>query len=337
MNKTTKKEEELIRDLPESRISLMRYDEAGVEELDLQNLEHIPERAGKIHWINIVGPTTEMLADLTARFELHPLTREYHDVAGQRPALYEFDNHLLVTARAISLEQGELRSELIGLVLGEGFVITFQQCAEDDFDSVRNRLRSKIGYIRMRGADHLFYRLLDAITEQYFLVSEHLEDRADALMDSLESGNADDAPHRIRELREVATEFRRAVSPLRDVLASLLKSEIKLITKNVMILLRDVHQQSIQLVELGQGILEQVKEIQDRHHLLISERMNDTVKVLTVVTSFFIPLSFLSGVYGMNFVHMPELDWKYSYLIFWIIAIGISVAMYRGFKKRKWF
>ena len=337
MNKILRKSELRDQNSGDQRIQLIRYRESDVEELDIVELSQIPPQEGHIHWLNVIAPVKDLLIELTSHFELHPLTRDYHDVAGQRPALYEFDNHLLITARILSLENQTIRSELIGLVMGSGFVITLQEYQEDDFEQVRNRIREKIGWIRMRGSDHLYYQLLDAITEEYFLVAEHLEDQAESLMNALEAGDSEDIPARIRVLRQSGVEFRRAVSPLRDVLASLIKSETKQISKPVLVFLRDVHQQSIQLVDVGQTLMDQIKEIQDRHHLLVSERMNDTVKVLTVVTSFFIPLSFLAGIYGMNFKNMPELDWPFGYYGFWILTIVITVVMFIAFRRRKWF
>ncbi len=319
------------------KIHLIRYREADVEEVEIKTLQELPSNEGWIHWLNIVAPERELLFELAARFELHPLTRDYFETAGRRPALYEFDNHLLVTARTLTLEKNTIQSELIGLVIGAGFVITLQENDEDAFDTVRNRIRSKLGWIRSRGSDHLFYRLLDAITEEYFLVSEHLEDQEEALMNMLESGEASDTQSRMRLLRHSAVEFRRAVAPLRDVLAALLKSESLLLSRPVDVFLRDVHQQSLQLVEVALSLMDQIKEIQQRHYLIVSEGMNSTMKVLTVVTSFFIPLTFLVGVYGMNFEFMPELSWKYGYMSFWAITVIICLFMYITFKKKGWF
>ncbi|MBI1191548.1 MAG: magnesium/cobalt transporter CorA [Bacteroidetes bacterium] len=318
-------------------LHLTRYCEAQVEELKINTLDELTLKEGWVHWVNIVAPDKALLLELAKRFELHPLARDYSDVAGKRPALYEFDNHMLVTARTITLENSVLRSEIMGLVIGPGYVLTLQEDRNDPFDSVRNRIREKIGWIRMRGSDHLFYRLLDAITEEYFLVAEHQDDDAESLMDTLEAGENPEVPAEIRQLRQSAVEFRKAVTPLRDVLAALLKSDAKLLTNPVRVFLRDVHQQSIQLVEVAQAHMDQIKEIQDRHHLLVNERMNATIKVLTVVTAFFIPLTFLVGVYGMNFDHMPELSWDLGYPLFWLATLLITGGMYWMFKRKKWF
>jgi magnesium transporter len=319
------------------QMHLTRYCEALVEEGKINKLEDLDIKSGWVHWLNVVAPDKTLLHDLAKRFGLHPLARDYYDVAGSRPALYEFDNHLLLTARTISLEGNVLRSEIMGLVIGPGYLLSLQEDQKDVFDSVRNRIREKIGWIRMRGSDHLFYRLLDAITEAYFLVAEHLDEDAELLMDQLEQGENPDIPGQIRTLRQSAVEFRRAVTPLRDVLAALIKSDSKLLSDPVRVFLRDVHQQSIQLVEIAQTQLDQIKEIQDRHHLLVNERMNETMKVLTVVTAFFIPLTFLVGIYGMNFHYMPELDWKYGYPLFWVLSLLITGGMFWMFKRKRWF
>jgi len=318
-------------------LHLTRYCESQVEELKIKTLDELILKDGWVHWVNIIAPDKALLLELAKRFELHPLARDYSDVAGKRPALYEFDTHMLVTARTITLENSVLRSEIMGLVIGRGYVLSLQEDRDDAFDSVRNRIREKIGWIRMRGSDHLFYRLLDAITEEYFLVAEHLDEDAEILMDALEAGENPDAPAEIRRLRHSAVEFRRAVMPLRDVLGALLKSDSKLLTNPVRVFLRDVHQQSIQLVDLAQAHMDQIKEIQDRHHILINERMNAIMKVLTVVTAFFIPLTFLVGIYGMNFDHMPELRWDIGYPLFWLVTLLISGGMFWMFKRKRWF
>jgi len=172
----------------EPQLHLTRYCEAQVEELKIKELDDLELKKGWVHWLNVVAPDKILLQALAKRFELHPLARDYNDVAGNRPALYEFDNHLLLTARTISLEDNVLRSEIMGLVIGPGYLLSLQEDQKDAFDSVRNRIREKIGWIRMRGSDHLFYRLLDAITEAYFLVAEHLNEDAELLMDQLEQG-----------------------------------------------------------------------------------------------------------------------------------------------------
>jgi magnesium transporter len=316
---------------------LLRYREADFEEKTLQSLDELPEGEGFVHWLDIVQPDKGLQHELYRRFDLHPLSRDYDDVAGRRPTLYEFDNHLLITARTINLDGAHLRPELIGLVMGQGYLISLQEHQEDAFESVRDRIRQKIGWIRTRNSDHLLYRLLDAIAGEYLLVAEMLEKRADDLMDQLGTEVNQDFPNQVRHLRSDVLEFRRSVAPLRDILSGLLKIESKLLSKPVIVFLRDVHQQTLQLVESGQSLLEQIKEIQDRHHLLVSERINDTMKVLTLVTSFFIPLSFLAGVYGMNFQHMPEMSWKYSYAVFWAVVLAVVGVMIWLFRRKGWF
>jgi magnesium transporter len=322
-------------DQPQMR--LFRYREEDFTETDIDALSDLPNHAGFVHWLDIVAPDKPFLSQLADHFTLHPLARDFNEVAGRRPALYEFDGHLMVTARMIAVEGLGTRSEVVGLILGPGFVITLQEEPEDVFEPIRDRLRQKIGWIRMRGSDHLLYRLLDAICDQYFLVGEYLEDRTEDLMEGIESDTLDDVPGDIRKLREAVTSFRRAVAPLRDALVNLLKSETPLIGRAVHVFLRDVHQQSLQLVEMGDSLREQHMELQSRYHLAVSERLNGTMKLLTVVSTFFIPLTFLVGVYGMNFTHMPELDWLYGYPLFWLLSLAIAAGMLIGFRRKGWF
>lgn len=319
------------------QLRLFRYREADFTESDITDLSTLPDKTGYVNWLDIVAPDKPFLSELADFFALHPLARDFNEVAGRRPALYEFDGHLMVTARMIAVEGLGTRSEVVGLILGPGYVITLQEEPEDVFEPIRERLRQKIGWIRMRGADHLLYRLLDAICDQYFLVAEYLEDRTEDLMEGIENDTLADVPSAIRELREAVTSFRRAVAPLRDALASLVKSETPLIGRPVHIFLRDVHQQSLQLVEMGDSLREQHMELQSRYHLAVSERLNGTMKLLTVVSTFFIPLTFLVGVYGMNFTHMPELDWSWGYPAFWVAAVIIAGGMLIGFRRKGWF
>jgi magnesium transporter len=318
-------------------LRLMRYRDEDFAEGTLSGLHEWPESDGRIRWLDIVAPDKALLADLAARLEWHPLARDFNEVAGRRPSLYELDRHLLVTARMLAIHEDRLHHEMVGLVLGPDYVVTLQEEPEDVFEPVRERIRNKIGWTRSRGSDHLLYRLLDAICDQYFLVGEYLEERAEDLMEAIEDEAPDDAPERIRALRDDVTRFRRAIAPLRDVLYSLAKSETPMIGRPVQVFLRDVHQQTLQLVEMGENLREQLTELQARHHLAISERLNGTMKLLTVVSTFFIPLTFLVGVYGMNFTYMPELDWPWAYPAFWGLSLLISVGMLVGFRRRGWF
>jgi magnesium transporter len=235
-----------------------------------------------------------------------------------------------------SNQSKEILTEQISLILGPSFVISFQEREGDVFDPIRERIRSGKGRIRKMGADYLAYALLDAIVDDYFIVMEKLGERIEFLEEELVKRPLPETLQTIHHLKREMIFFRKAVWPLREVIGSLERGELPLVKETTRIYLRDVYDHTIQVIDTIETFRDMVSGMLDIYLSSVSNRLNSVMKVLTIIATIFMPLTFLAGIYGMNFKHMPELEWKWGYPAVWIAVILISVSMLTYFKKKGW-
>ncbi|WP_405208072.1 magnesium/cobalt transporter CorA [Aquimarina sp. LLG6339-5] len=322
-------------------IEVFNYDKESYEEKELKNIEEAYSfiDSEPTTWINVNGLNhIETIEKLGEHCNLHPLILE--DIANtqQRPKIDEYDDYLFVVLKMIYFnEKGELSIEHISLVLGNRFVISFQESDGDVFDSIRNRIRNNKGRIRTMGSDYLLYILMDAIVDNYFNLIEVIGDKIEELEDDLfQNKQNDNITYQIQTLKKEVLKIRRAVLPLREVVNRIEKSEHKLIAKKIRLYLRDLYDHIIQVSENIEIYRDMIWGLMDMYMTTISNKMNEVMKVLTIIATIFIPLTFIAGIYGMNFEHIPELKFKYGYFILWGIMIFIFVGMIYFFKRKKW-
>jgi magnesium transporter len=233
-------------------------------------------------------------------------------------------------------ESTTLAAEQVSLIIGKNYVISFQEKVGDVFDSVRGRIRKGKGRIRKDGADYLAYALVDSVVDSYFLVLEELGDTIESLQtDLLADPDQDDLQAILRLKRDILT-FRKSTWPLREILGALLRGGSSLIEEEILVYLRDVYDHVSQVIDTLETYREILAAMLDIYLSSVSNKMNEVMKVLTVIATIFIPMTFLAGIYGMNFKYMPELDWKYAYPIFWIVVLALLVIMLFWFKKKRW-
>lgn len=290
-------------------------------------------------WINLNGlNNTKNIEILGKHYGLHPLVLEDIANTDQRPKIDEFEDYLFIVARMLYHdEREELINEHICLVLGKNYVISFQESDGDVFEGVRERLARARGRVRNSGGDYLIYALIDAIIDNYFVIIDQLEEKVESLEDKLFLERPDDdIVFDIQTLKREIIKLRRAIYPLREVTNRLEKSDSSLIDVKTKNYLGDLHDHIIQVSENIEIYREMIWGLMDMYMTTISNRMNEVMKVLTIMASIFIPLTFLAGIYGMNFDNMPELHYKYSYYI----LIGVMVLVFCGmiwyFKRKKW-
>ncbi len=316
-------------------------------------LEHYREaqEAGRTTWFDVAGlHDTDLIEGFGAAFDLHPLTLEDVASVGQRPKLEVYDGYLFLVARMLSLrveaagDDGDiddeddvrLDNEQVSLFIGRDALITFQERPGDVFEPVRGRLRAGKGRIRNRGPDYLAYALFDVVIDTGFGILEHYSDRAEILEDAIFEDPHPSLLVELQKLRRDALMLRRAVWPLRDVLSSLARDEGGLVTDPVRAFVRDALDHAVQAIDAVETLRELLSGLHDAYLSGVSHRMNEVMKVLTVIATIFIPLGFLVGVYGMNFSWMPELAWRWSYPLLWLAMIGLAVGMLRWFRVRGW-
>ena len=326
----------------EIRITLIDYDENQYNEREIENIEDCFPYKGSpsISWINIDGVhQVDVIEKLGDHFVLHPLLQEDVVNTHQRPKFDEFDDHLFIVLRMFFLneEKNELEGEQISFIVGANFVISFQERQGDVFEQVRERLRNGKGRIRKKGSDYLAYCLIDAIVDSYYTILETLGEHIESLQEELVSKPKREDLQIIQDLKSDMLFIRKSVWPLREVIGGLVRSESTLIKEDVLVYVRDVYDHVIQAIDTIETFRDMLSAMLDIYLSSVGNRMNEVMKVLTIIATIFIPMTFLAGIYGMNFKYMPELEWRYAYLVFWIVVSVVLIAMIAYFKRKKWF
>jgi magnesium transporter len=331
----------------ETRLEVIDYNKESFERYTSTRPEDAFdfENENKTTWINIDGlSNTKEIEKLGKYYNLHPLILEDIVNTNQRPKIDEYQDFIFVVVKmlyfpkgATSKTNGNLVSEHVSFVVGEDYVLSFQEAGGDVFDGVRERLENGKGRIRGNGADYLLFCLLDAIIDNYFEVVDHMGDRIELLEEDLfQEQPSDDITFEIQELKRTILRIRRAVFPLREVLSRLEKMDSSLIQDKTRNYFRDLYDHITQVSENIEIYREMTWGLMDMYMTTISHKMNEVMKVLTIIATIFIPLTFIAGIYGMNFEFMPELQWKYSYFVLWGIMLMVFVVMLYFFRKKKW-
>jgi magnesium transporter len=322
------------------RIWLIDYDENRIEERELKSFdESLPYiEKGSVTWINIDGlHDIDTISDIGKFFGVHPLVLEDIVNTEQRPKMEDFEDYLFIVLKMIHYQSDihQVQFEQFSLILRNNTVISFQERAGDIFESVRERLRKAKGRIRKMGPDYLIYTLMDAVVDNYFVVLENMGERVTELEESLVTDPEPDILQSIHELRRELILLRRSIWPLREVIGGLERGESALINEKTTIFLRDVYDHIIRVIETVETYRDVVSGMMDLFLSSVSNRMNEVMKVLTIIATIFIPLTFIAGIYGMNFKYMPELGWHWGYFTALILMLAIGVLMVIWFKRKR--
>ncbi len=297
-----------------------------------------PPTDGSVTWVDVGGVhKMEVLESFGKQFQLHSLLLEDIANTDQRPKLDDYETCLFLVMKMLSVtDRQDIIVEQVSLVLGRNFVLSFQENGTDVFKPVRDRLRGGKGRLRQSGADYLLYALVDAIVDQYFAVLEALGEKIEALQDLVVSDPKPETLQQIHALKRQLLFLRRAVWPLREAMNGLSRSECPLLQEPTKVFFRDVYDHVVQIVDTIETLREMVSACLDIYLSSISYRLNAVMKVLTIITTIFMPLTFIVGVYGMNFEHMPELQWKWGYPAVLGVMAVVGVGMLVAFKKKRW-
>ncbi len=290
-------------------------------------------------WLNIDGiHDVELIEKIGRHFNIHPLTLEDILNTGQRPKVEEFEDYIYFVIKMIYVndETNEIRSEQVSMVLGNNFLISLQEAPGDVFEPVRERIRRGRGRIRKGGVDYLTYALIDAVVDHYFVVLEKIGVVIEDLEEDLLAGPTAETMQRIHDLKRELIYLRKQVWPTREVINTVAKGELSLVQENTVLFFRDVYDHTIQIVDTIESYRDVLSGMLDLYLSTLSNRMNEVMKVLTIIATIFIPITFVAGIYGMNFKYMPELEWKWGYLAVWSLIGGIALLMIVFFKRKKW-
>ncbi|MBU1084521.1 MAG: magnesium/cobalt transporter CorA [Candidatus Omnitrophota bacterium] len=329
------------------KISVMDYNEERFEEMEIKDVSETKRfiKDSSVSWINIDGVhDTDIIEKIGDMFGIHPLVLEDIVNTTQRPKMEEHDGYLYLVLKMIRREEpsGDTIYEQVSLILGKGFVLSFQEKEGDVFEPVRDRIRRDKGRIRKKKADYLVYSLIDAVVDNYFVILERLGEEMEKVEENITADpTSDDLKIIHRSKREVIS-LRRSVWPLREVIGALIREDDALINKDTGIFFRDVYDHTIQVIDTVEALRDTASGMLDIYLSIISNKMNEVMKVLTIIATIFIPLTFVAGIYGMNFnpetsrFNMPELNWPYGYLFAWAIMLTVGGLMLRYFRKKKW-
>lgn len=335
-----------------------RYEEQiFIDVIDYTDQEYQERRIDKIEecfpykdtstttWINISGiHDTALVEKLGNHFGLHPLVMEDIVNTGHRPKIEASADSIFTVLKMLYRGDGndEIKVEQVSILFGKNWVITFQETSGDVFQMVRERIKATSPRIRFMSADYLAYTLVDAIVDNYFLVLEHIGERIEDLEDVLAEKASPESLDVIRELKSELIVLRKAIWPLREVAGGLERLESHLIHEMTQPYLRDLYEHAIQVIDTVETFRDMVSGLLDLYHTTVSNRMNEIMKVLTIIATIFIPLGFLAGVYGMNFdtgmspFNMPELSFRYGYILFWSVVVVIGGGLFLFFRRKEW-
>ncbi len=323
------------------RIRLIDYNEQELQEKELKTIEEcFPcKEEPTVSWINVDGlHDIEAIEKVGRHFNIHPLVLEDIVNTGQRPKAEDFDDYVYIVLKMLYYDkkEHEVRSEQFSLILGSNYLISFQERVGDVFELVRERIRKGKGRIRKAGADYLAYALMDAIVDQYFHIMEVFGEKTEALEEELVEDPTTGTLQTIHTLKREMTYFRKQVWPLREVLGGLVRGEFSLVSETTAVYLRDVYDHTIQVIDTLESLRDVLGGMLDLYLSTISNRMNEVMKVLTIIATIFIPITFVAGIYGMNFKYIPELEWHWGYFMFWGIIIVIAAVMMVYFRRKAW-
>ena len=323
-------------------VQRLTYDAETLRETSADGIEGLLPEAmpGVVSWVNVDGlHDPSVLEDIGTRYGFHRLVLEDVLSTHQRPKVEDHRGYFFVVLKMLSYDEETrtVAAEQVSLIVTDGILFSFQERPGDVLEPVRERLRHAKGRIRSRGADYLAYALIDAIVDAYFSVLEKVGDHIEELEEQALGDGAPETMHVIHQLRRETLVLRRAVWPLRDALGPMYRGDIEQIQEDTRVFLRDVHDHAVLVIDNVESLRELLSASMDLYLSGISNRMNQVMKILTMIATIFIPLSFFAGVYGMNFEHMPELSlpWAYPALLTFMSVIAVGMLAY--FKRKRWF
>ncbi|MFH0794967.1 MAG: magnesium/cobalt transporter CorA [bacterium] len=323
------------------KFALFLYNESQYEEISPQSVQEIQKFKDKPmrKWLNVDGlHDVQVLQSIGDLLGLHPLVVEDIINTQQRPKADIYEDYLYIVLKMLTYDEAKrwVPSEQISIILSKDFVVSFQEQEGDVFDPIRDRIRTAKGRVRKLGADYLAYVLIDSIVDHYFMVLEKLGEDIEELEDELVAIPTPKTVRSIHHLKRELIHLRKAVWPLREMINLLLHEDTPLITDSTKIFLRDVYDHTIHVIDTVETYRDLVSGMLDLYLSSVSNRMNEVMKLLTIIATIFIPLTFVVGIYGMNFEWMPELHWREGYPLILLIMLVIALVMVAFFRKRKW-
>ncbi len=324
------------------KMRLISYDATHLEIQDVDDVAElaVAKERGKITWIDVQGyGDKELIQEIGNLFDIHPLALEDIVNAPQRPKAEVYDNQILIVSRMVRMmgdRQDAVDMEQVSILLGDNYVITFQEHYGDVLDPLRKRLKAGKGVMRTSGADYLAYAILDTIVDGYYLVVDALGDHLERVEELVMERPSTSVLRELNRTKNILVNLRRAVWPQREAVNNLIRDEHALLSDMVRMYLRDTYDHCVQTAEVIEMYREMATGLMNTYLSAVANRSNEVMKVLTIMASVFIPLTFVAGIYGMNFDHMPELHYRWAYPTIWALMLLMTFGMLFYFRKQGW-
>ncbi|MFX1299616.1 MAG: magnesium/cobalt transporter CorA [Promethearchaeota archaeon] len=323
----------------DTRITIIEYDEEHLYEKEAKTIEECLEakESSMVSWIRITGlKQIRLLEHLGKEFKIHPLVVEDILNTTHRPKIEDYNDYLFMVVKNVDFSTDEMDSNQISIILGPSFVISVQERQEAILQPIMDRIRNNRGLIRRMKNDFLAYAILDAVLDNYFTVIEKLSDKIEVVEDELISNPVQDTLHEIYRLKQELIVLRKSIWPFREVISRMERGRYALIDEKLLIYIRDIYDHSIQVMETVETYRDMLSGMLDIYLSSVSNRMNEVMKVLTIIATIFIPLTLIAGIYGMNFRFMPELEIPIAYPLVWLSMIIVSLVLVVFFKRKRW-
>lgn len=327
---------------PDCKISVTQYSKETLIQRELHSvkeLEHL-RNDHLITWINVDGLSDVTTIESIGKFlNIHPLVLEDILSTHQRPKVEEYDNFLYIVIKDLEINPDNelgLQYEQISILLLDHYVVTFKEKSDDTFTSIYNHLNNRNSRIRQFDSDYLAYVIIDTIVDKYFVIENHLDDVLGPLENNIFFNSDENLLQTIQRIKRSLVSMRRNIAPVRELLAALQRSDSDLIQERTMRYFGDVYDHVLRVMDSVDSFRDRMSDMHDIYLSSLSNKMNETIKILTIFTSIFIPMTFIAGVYGMNFEHMPELKWRWGYPAIWVVFISLGIGMFIFFRKKKW-
>jgi len=280
----------------------------------------------------------DVISDIGRYFDVHPLVLEDILNTNQRPKMEDYGKYLFLVLKMMMYKPktGKIDIEQVSIIFGKNFIVSFQEKEGDVFDLIRTRIRNKKGMIREQGEDYLLYALIDALVDNYFVVLEQIGEKIEVLEKEVLTNPSSSIMNNVHSLKRELISLRKSVWPLREVINNLQRVESRIISKATKIYFRDVYDHTVQVIDAVETFRDMSSGLVDLYLSSVSNKMNEIMKVLTIFAAIFIPLTFVAGIYGMNFEFMPELKWRYGYFMVWGVIALITLGLIAYFRKKKW-
>ncbi|HEY6626913.1 MAG TPA: magnesium/cobalt transporter CorA [Ignavibacteriaceae bacterium] len=328
--------------IEKAKIILTEYDEKKVETFEINSVEEIDPYTDtpQVTWVSVSGlHDTELIKQIGEKFNIHPLVLEDILNTETRPKIEITDDYIFIAMKMLTHNKSEdqIDTEQVSFLLGNSFVFSFLEKSDSVFKPIKDRITEQLGRVRKQPSDYLFYALMDVVVDEYFLVLEQLEHNIESLDDEVIKDGDKSQIEKIYSLKNKLLLTRRSLWPLREIFTRLTREETKLINKKIVPYLRDLLDHTMHITETIEFQHEITNGLMQTHLSMMSFKMNEVMKVLTIIATIFIPLTFIVGIYGMNFPNMPEMKWPWAYFALWGVMIAVVAVMILYFKRKKWF